>query len=209
MVDKKNIQSLLNLYFTVSASTEIQDDGSVNVSGNVSLAHAPSKGIIPVKFGIVDGEFRAENKQLTSLRNVPDACHSLYVGNNLIQSLEYSPVYLNVLNVENNLLTNFEHAPEQVDKIFAFGNPLTGLQGLPDSELEYDVNITYGENLPLLRLLNAETVHIGKPEGGYARLQPFEPVNTIINKYTGQGKSGAIKCAAELVRAGFKDNARW
>jgi hypothetical protein len=38
---------------------------------------------------------------------------------------------------------------------------------------------------------------------------PVEPVNSIMNKYLGQGKPGAIKCAAELIKAGFKDNARW
>jgi hypothetical protein len=35
------------------------------------------------------------------------------------------------------------------------------------------------------------------------------PIVEILNKYVGQGKSGAIKCAAELIKAGFKDNARW
>lgn len=207
MVDKANVQKLLTSFFTHTGHAEIQEDGSVNISGNVSMMYAPPNGKIPIKFGIVDGDFRAENKRLGSLWNVPDSCHNLYVSNNLITSLDHCPIYLNTLNVEKNLLTSFAHAPEQVDTIFAFGNPLTSLEGLPESD--YHINITYREKLPLLRLVDSESAHIGRPEGGYARLKPFEPVNSIINKYLGQGKPGALKAAAELIKAGFKDNARW
>lgn len=207
MVDKDHIQKLLTNFFKYTGDVEIQEDGSVNISGDVTMIHAPTNGQIPIKFGIVDGDFRAENKRLTSLRNAPDSCHNLYVSNNRITSLDYCPVYLNTLNVETNRLTSFEHAPDQVHTIFAFGNPLTSLEGLPESE--YHINITYREQLPLLRLVDADSVHIGRPEGGYARLKPFEPVNSIINKYLGQGKAGALKAAAELIKAGFRDNARW
>jgi hypothetical protein len=207
MVNKDHIQKLLSNFFKYNGDSEIQEDGSVNISGDVTMIYAPTNGQIPIKFGIVDGDFRAENKRLSSLLNVPDSCTNLYVSNNLITSLDHCPIYLNTLNVEKNLLTSFVHAPEQVVTIFAFGNPLTSLEGLPDSE--YHINITYRERLPLLRLVDAESVHIGRPEGGYARLKPFEPVNSIINKYVGQGKPGALTCAAELIRAGYKENARW
>jgi hypothetical protein len=36
-----------------------------------------------------------------------------------------------------------------------------------------------------------------------------QPVSDIIHKYLGQGKAGALKAAAELIKAGYKDNARW
>lgn len=208
MVDLDKVHQLLDTYFDYTGDAEVQEDGSVNVQGDVVLMKH-TNGNIPVKFGVVEGEFRAISKGLTSLINAPDTCDSLIVSSNLLTSLEYCPVYLNILNVENNKLTNFEHAPEQVDTIFAFNNPLTSLTGLPDSDFEYHINITYSENLPLLQLVNAESVNIGSPGLGYERLKPYEPVNSIINKYTGQGKAGAIKAAAELVKAGFKDNARW
>jgi hypothetical protein len=207
MVDEDQIRKLLHTYFQCLGDVEVQADGSVNASGDVTLMYAPPDGVIPVQFGIVDGDFRAENKRLKSLRNVPDSCHSLRVSNNYIQSLEYCPVSLDILDVDKNLLTNFEHAPEQVDTIFAFGNPLTSLMGLPQSS--YRIHMTYRENLPLLRLVDAEYVHLGSPGPGTARLTPFEPVNSIINKYVGQGKPGAIKCAAELIKAGYQENARW
>jgi hypothetical protein len=31
----------------------------------------------------------------------------------------------------------------------------------------------------------------------------------IIEAHRGQGKAGAIKAAAQLIKAGFKENARW
>jgi len=34
-------------------------------------------------------------------------------------------------------------------------------------------------------------------------------VSTIMNNHAGQGKPGAIKAAVELIRAGYKENARW
>jgi hypothetical protein len=114
---------------------------------------------------------------------------------------------LDILDVEYNLLTNFAHAPEIVNTIIAFGNPLTSLSGLPESE--YAINITYTEQLPLLRLVDAEGVHIGGAGFGYDRYKRYEPVDSIINKYLGQGKPGALKAAGELIKAGYKSNARW
>ena len=34
-------------------------------------------------------------------------------------------------------------------------------------------------------------------------------VKKIMAKYAGQGKRASLSCAAELIRAGYKDNARW
>lgn len=210
MVDRSKVEQLLAQYFRLQGEVEIMEDGGVNVDGHVVLIKTPPKGIIPVKFGIVDGIFSADNKGLVSLRNSPDHCENLFVRSNRLTSLEHCTIYTNILGVDNNLLTSLAHAPEQVGEISAFNNPLTSLVGLPeDSDIPFTVELTYDAHLPLLRLIHAEKVHVGHPGGGYARLKPFEPVNSIINKYVGQGKPGAIKAAAELVRAGFRDNARW
>lgn len=210
MVDIDQVHQLLDTYFDYTGDAEVQKDGSVNVQGDVVLLKSPPNGIIPIKFGVVDGEFKAISKQLTSLLNTPDTCDSLIVYSNYLSSLEHVTPYLNILDVENNKLTSFKHGPEQVSIIKASINPLTSLEGLPeDQDIPYDISLIYNDHLPLLRLVSADIVHVGSPGGGYARLKPFEPVNTIINKYTGQGKAGAIKAAAELVKAGFKDNARW
>lgn len=207
MVDKQKVEKLLFEYFVCRGSVEYQSDGSVNVGGNVILSKKPPRGLIPVKFGVVDGTFRADNKGLVSLFNSPDSCNNMFVIGNKLTSLEHVPVRLDTLNVENNKLTNFVHGPEQLDTIIATDNPLTSLEGLPDSD--YHISISYSEHLPLLRLVNSVHASINMPETGRTFSVRYEPVHTIINKYTGQGKPGALKAAAELIKAGYKGNARW
>jgi hypothetical protein len=210
MVNKDHVNQLLKKYFKISGKVEIQDDGSVNVEGNVKLIYNAPKGIIPVKFGIVSGTFNAERKGLVTLLNAPDTCDTLKVAVNKITSLEHAPSQVESLDVGFNQLTSLNHAPDGMWRMTAFNNPLTSLEGLPDAlDKDVSIEITYDAQLPLLRLINVGRVHIGTPGESYMRLQSFEPVNSIINKYTGQGKPGAIKCAVELIKAGFKDNARW
>jgi hypothetical protein len=210
MVNKDHVNQLLKKYFKISGKVEIQDDGSVNVEGNVKLIYNAPKGIIPVKFGIVSGTFNAERKGLVTLLNAPDTCDTLKVAVNKITSLEHAPSQVESLDVGFNRLTSLKHAPDGMWRMTAFNNPLTSLEGLPDAlDKDVSIEITYDAQLPLLRLINVGRVHIGTPGESYMRLQSFEPVNSIINKYTGQGKPGAIKCAVELIKAGFKDNARW
>lgn len=203
MVDTAHIERIIRHNFDITGSYEIQEDGSVNVQGDVSLRYPQTDGMIPIKFGVVDGVFKVYNKGIKSLKNAPDVCASLIVAGNFLTSLEHCPEQLNMLDVCWNQLTSFVHAPDQVNKIIAFGNPFTSLKGLPESEFE--ISITYDAKLPLLRLIAARKVTIRQPPS----LPPFEPVNSMINKYLGQGKPGAIKCAAELIKAGFKENARW
>lgn len=210
MVDKDQVHQMLKKYFKVSGVADIQEDGSVNVKGNVKLIYNAPKGVIPVKFGIVTGSFEASRKGLKTLLNAPHTCDSLDVVVNKITSLEHCPSKVNSLNVKYNQLTSFKHAPDNVWRMVAFGNPLTSLEGLPDTlDNDFSIEITYDTQLPLLRLVNTGLVHLGTPGDGYSRLTPFEPVNSIINKYAGEGKKAVLACAAELIRAGFKDNARW
>jgi len=207
MVDEERILDLLDEYFTIKGQAEIQSDGSVNVDGDVTYRKRHPSGKIPVKFEMVLGVFKAVQKGLTSLINVPVSCFKCEVHSNKLTNLDHAPVVVTILDISNNLLTNLDNIPDHAD-VIATGNPLKTLKHIPQEDIPY-LKITYNAELPLLRLLNVEKVFIASPEGGYMKWTPFEPVNTIINKYTGQGKSGAIKCAAELVRAGFKDNARW
>ena len=209
MVNKDKIQGLLETYFVCSNKAWIQDDGSVQVDGDVTLIKPPPQGRIPVKFNLVSGHFKAINMGLVSLSNIPDECSELFLTNNQLTDLDDCPPYLITLDVSNNKLKNFVNGPESAHEITAYNNPLSSLEGLPDEYDELEINITYDAHLPLLRLINSTKVRVGHPGSGYKRLQPFEPVNTIINKYLGQGKSGALKAAAELVRAGYKENARW
>lgn len=214
VMDEDKVRQILASDFIIKGDVEIQSDLSVNVGGDVRMTRRSKTGLIPIKFGIVDGEFRATHMNLTSLENAPDSCHDLYVSGNRLTSLKYCPVYLGTLDVSNNRITNFHHAPDIVRFIHAYMNPLTSLEGFansdsdPDAEIDY-VDITFDPHLPMLRLLNAEEIHVSSPGPGYSHITAFQPVHDILNKYAGQGKAGALKCAAELIRAGFKENARW
>jgi hypothetical protein len=43
---------------------------------------------------------------------------------------------------------------------------------------------------------------------GINLLNAPKEVTRIIKKYLGKGQSGALQCAAELIRAGYKKNAK-
>jgi hypothetical protein len=62
------------------------------------------------------------------------------------------------------------------------------------------VSLDYDQKLPLLRVLVARQIFID-----YIPI----PLNDIIQKYAGQGRKGSLACAAEMARAGYKENARW
>jgi hypothetical protein len=210
MVTERDVRDLLYIHFRLRddhnrpIEPEINSDLSVVVSGNATMIR-PAGGRIPVKFNLVDGKFFAVNMGLTSLENAPDICGSLILPDNRLDSLDGCPPYIKILNVEGNQLTNFLHGPETVDTIYAKNNPFEDFSGLPnvDEDSEYAIEVTYSENLPLLRLTNASKITV------YHKNKIFEPVNTILNNYAGQGQRGAMACAAELAKAGFKRNARW
>ena len=65
-----------------------------------------------------------------------------------------------------------------------------------------DFYCEYDSSLPLLRLLFIKNLKLIRINNA-----PKDVVN-YLNKYIGKGPGGALACAAELARAGFKGNAR-
>ena len=99
-----------------------------------------------------------------------------------------------------NNLTSLVGAPLSVGGGFdCQDNPLISLEGAP-LKLKGTFACDYSHNLPLLRLLNYKKIIIQNGP---------EQLIKIIKPYLGQGKPGAIKAAVELIRAGYKENARW
>lgn len=91
---------------------EINNDGSINVSGDVFM---DERGLtnIPLKFNYVSGAFFIHNNNITSLKGSP-----LYVGNgfaatlNKLKSLEYAPKEVGgFFHVQYNKITSLEHCP--------------------------------------------------------------------------------------------------
>jgi hypothetical protein len=103
-------------------------------------------------------------------------------------------------NCEHNNLTTLIGSPTQTGLYFScVYNPLVSLEGLPD-HVGALCWVTWRAQLPLLRLLKLE--HLSLKDAP-------DPVLDIIYKHLGQGKPGAIKAAAKLIKAGYKANARW
>jgi hypothetical protein len=90
-------------------------------------------------------------------------------------------------------------------------NPLNSLEGYPLSHTPEMASMSYLSNLPMLRLLNSKqiTLYPHADRDTDEEQLKVDQVSDILNKYAGGGKPGAIKCAGELIKAGFKDNARW
>jgi hypothetical protein len=171
--------TLLKEYFDTQGDVTITSDGVVDVQGMVDLIRPIT--MLPVQFGHVRGDFYCHNSTLQSLVGAP-----VHVGGEF--------------NCSWNSLINLTGAPSHVGGDFnCLGNPLDSLEGAPD-HVGGEFMCTYSPHLPLLRLLNyARTTTFGAPYY----------VKKIMAKYAGQGKRASLSCAAELIRAGYKDNARW
>jgi len=196
MVNKTEIWKTFKKYFyPMGGFAQVTDSGLVNVQGDVDDQAAFPDGVIPVPFGIIRGDFNIlQQPYLKALTNSPNTVHGSFV-------------------VVSSTLTHLTGAPTWVDGIFAVRSPqLRSLEHLPDHMNALRLNIS--PHLPLLRLtqLNMKPYQLRwgywKQYGGEDNLQ-LVAATEIINAHLGTGKAGAIKAAAQLIRAGCKDNARW
>ena len=205
MVDVDKINRDLYENFEVDGSIKIDPStGVVDVEGNIHLNYKMTH--LPVTFGTVTGNFIVSNRGLTSLKGSPQTVGGSFVcWQNPITSLEHAPlVAKEAVYTRDCLLTSLEHCP-QTSELYTQQNPLQSLNGLPDN-LKF-VGVTYNPDLGLLRLLQAQKIQIYSSDS-YDRSDQIKCYQ-ILNKYTGQGKPGAIRAAAELIRAGLKGVARW
>jgi len=135
MVDKQEIQRLLNEYFKITGKIIIHDSGVVDVFGSVELMLGTKK--LPVQFGeIKNGNFYCSyNNELSSLEGSPKSV----IGGNFdcsytqISSLEGAPLIVSGdFSCDGNYLTSLEGAPSSVGQDFICrGNKLTSLEGAP------------------------------------------------------------------------------
>lgn len=150
------------------------------VSTNGTVKLITVRSKIAVQFKYVGGHFECANKKLISLEGSPREVGKTF-------------------DCRRNRLTTLVGAPEHVGDFVCIENPLVDLVGL-SSQIDGAVSFNYTPQLPLLRTLVADKIW---PYPDQVELE------VILNKYKGQGKAAILKCAAELIKAGFKDNARW
>lgn len=121
-----------------------------------------------------------------------------------------------VVNVQGDV----DHKAKQVKLYVIFGSVsghfssywcgLKNLKGVP-THIGGSITITYYPGMPVLRCLAAErqislqatvSKHPGYSTERYN-------INEILDKHVGKGKAGAILAAAEMIKAGYKESARW
>lgn len=224
MTDFTLIKDTLDKFFRIQGTAHIQADGVVNVKGNVQFNGPQNK--LPVKFGEVTGFFMAYRMVLNTLEGAPHTVGDNFdcsdnnltslahapqkVGKNFrcsankLTSLAHAPTHVpGSFNCAKNQLHNLLHAPESVGGDFScYDNPLHTLEGAP-AHVGSRWWLTYDEHLPLLRTLGGTEINFMNMS------DTTHTVEEILNKYMRQGKAGALKASLELIRAGFKDNARW
>jgi hypothetical protein len=182
MVDVEEVKQLIGRYFHIQGTYIIDPiTGIVDVTGHVILKRKLLTRL-PVRFGkILNGDFHVDECTLETLEGSPTSVDG-----------DFECAY--------NQLKNLQGAPKHVGNDMYFqGNPLTSLDGYPE-KIDGGVMLTWDKDLPLLRLLQTEKILFTNA--------PKE-VNHILNKYAGTGKKGMLGAAAELTKAGFRDNARW
>lgn len=235
MVDKereREIEHLMYSYFEndyeerMGTSDYVIDvDGAVHVNSSIMMFKATPNRLLPVQFAVVDGSCIFADRQLKSLKGAPHTVDGDFdCSGNALTSLMYAPKTIGSgasFRCDRNKLTSLAHAPANAAELVCHHNLLTNLQDAPPCHLLWasenpftsfkhtpdhiaELVISYNPNLPLLGLLTVGKIEFEHdPDDNTQGKQ----VEEILNTYTQQGKAGMLKCAAELVRAGFKQHA--
>lgn len=176
----------------------------------------------------VGRDFRCDNNLLQSLEYAPQHVSGNFIcnQNGELSNLIHAPKYVGMdficaeckltslmgspmdikgnFNCSFNHLTTLAHAPQTVLSWFeCMGNPLKNMLGAPLNM--GSIQISYQPQLPLLRCLNAQLDIVLYDD---YQTVPKE-VQDILLRYLGSDRKGMLKCAAELLKAGYKENARW
>ena len=219
MVDKQEIQRLLNEYFYFDGEITIYDSGVVDVSGEVRLDKKTEK--FPVQFGRVGGSFICEDNQLTSLQGAPSSvggifsCSSnqltslqgapssvggkFYCHDNKLTSLQGAPSSVGgSFDCSYNKLTSLQGAPSNVgDSFICEDNQLTSLQGAPSS-VDGKFTLDYSPNLPLLRTIVAKVGVSFENRIRYPTI--VGRIEETLNQFKGQGKRGVPTAIIALLK---------
>ena len=103
----------------VEGTYNINDDGSIDVNGEVNLG-GRSLTEIPFKFRNVSGSFWCNSNPLTSLEGAPNNVGGIFnCSYNHLTSLEGSPITVDgSFRCINNQLTSLDGAPNKVNRNF-------------------------------------------------------------------------------------------
>jgi len=200
MIDKQKILALVKTNFKTTGRVTVDDQGLVSVTGNCELTQKITK--LPVQFDHVVGDFNCTRSQLESLEGAPQSVDGWFsCSYSELESLLGAPQSVgNHFYCYSTTLKSLLGAPRSVGGDFdCLATTLESLAGAPQSVggkfyCSYDRSLGL---LPLLLIKDLKGVSIGN-----------DTVNSILNRYLGQGRDGIIPCAAELHKAGYGSNAK-
>lgn len=207
--EQNAIIKLFKTHFKVDKLKQVSVNarGELDVTADKVTLRTP--GSIPVKLGTITGDLDVAKMQLTSLNNCAHTVKGrFWCEDNQLTTLKGGPRRVSDAYVcSDNLLSSLEGIGTCEEIIINSSQPrsvqaLKDLSHLPPKA--DSVEVSYNKQLPLLRLLSYNMFNVTKPPHSLEH-----PVQEILEEYANQGKAGVIKCAAALIKAGYKDNARW
>jgi hypothetical protein len=237
MVDPDQIERLMYNYFEDDQEERITTDnyvidtqGAVHVNSSIMMFKGTGNRLLPVQFAVVDGDCIFADRQLKSLKGAPHTVNGDFdCSGNALTSLTHAPKQVARMGAQfrcdRNQLTSLAHAPTNAGEVSCNDNLLKNLQDAPpcgylwapDNPFEsfkhtpdhiHEIMISYKPELPLLGLLVVGKIHFQEQlEYHGVTSQQVEQLEEILNRHTQQGKAGQLKCAGELIRAGFKQHA--
>ncbi len=115
----------------------VGDDLVVNVAGDVNISNK-NLTMIPVQFGVLDGDFNCSFNRLTTLIGAPESCRIFDCYNNRLTSLIGGPVSCLTIDCSDNEITGLTGAPKTCDFFYCSHNQIISLNGAPDCCQEMD-----------------------------------------------------------------------
>ena len=138
---KEEIENILDKFKISNYEIVPNEDHGfiVNINGNVKLVSKKLK-ILPVKFGVVTGDFMISHNRLTSLKGSPDIVGGVFdCSCNQLSDLKYSPKTVKSFYCYNNNITSLVGMPEIKLSLYCQNNKLTSLNGC-QQEFKGDFN---------------------------------------------------------------------
>jgi hypothetical protein len=205
MTDDK-IKANLN-HFNVFGKISIEN-GLVSCTSSVYLPISVKVSHLPVQFKSVGGDFLCYSNDLESLAGAPQQVDGNFLCyRNKLKSLAGAPrVVGGDFKCLYNELESLTGAPRVVGGDFDCSeNQLKSLAGAPHL-IDGQFVLTYAANLPLLPLLNIS----GVTRFGFVsnRILTNQDLSVILNRWANTGTRGMVPCAMEMIKAGYRSNAK-
>lgn len=210
-ISDSDIRTTFRKYFTTTGKVSIIG-GVVSVNGSCNIKSVRSDDdkltSLPVKFDVIDNNFSCGFHKLSNLDGAPNVVGGeFWVPGNQLRDLTGGPTkvhgdYRCQLNRDMSSLKGV--AKEIGGNLDVYGCNIKTFDYLPEYIGGF-IQLSYNQHLPMLKLILIE----GLKE---VRFDPIHDrgrqVQTILTNNLGKGKGGMLAAAAELIKAGFRGNAR-